>query len=50
MTQDVVIGMASSAPAASIGLTLAVLAAATAYGSEPIILLTAVPMLVIANA
>ena len=50
MTQDVVIGMASSAPAASIGLTLAALAATTAYGSGPVILLTAVPMLVIANA
>jgi amino acid transporter len=50
MTQDVIIGMASSAPAASIGLTLAALAAATAYGSGVIVLLTAVPMLVIANA
>jgi hypothetical protein len=48
--QDVVIGMASSAPAASIGLTIAPLAAATAYGSGAVILLTAVPMLVIANA
>jgi amino acid transporter len=45
-----VIGMASSAPAASVGLTLAALAAATAYGSGPIIILTAIPMLVIANA
>src|SRR5882672_11013269 len=42
--------MASSAPAASIGLTIAPLAAATAYGSSAVILLTAVPMLVIANA
>src|SRR5947209_14093355 len=50
VTQDVVIGLASSAPAASIGLTLAALAAATAYGSGPVIVLTAVPMLVIANA
>jgi amino acid transporter len=50
VTQDVVIGMASSAPAASIGLTLAALAAATAYASGVIILLTAIPMLVIANA
>ncbi|HET9972441.1 MAG TPA: APC family permease [Streptosporangiaceae bacterium] len=48
--QDVVIGMASSAPAASIGLTIAPLAAATAYGSGAVIALTAVPMLVIANA
>jgi amino acid transporter len=50
VAQDTVIGMASSAPAASVGLTLAALAAATAYGSGLIILITAVPMLVIANA
>jgi amino acid transporter len=50
VAQDTVIGMASSAPAASVGLTLAALAAATAYGSGPIIIITAVPMLVIANA
>src|SRR5436309_11544430 len=50
VAQDTVIGMASSAPAATIGLSLAALAAATAYGSGPILLLTAVPMLVIANA
>jgi amino acid transporter len=50
VAQDTVIGMASSAPAASIGLTLALIVAATAYGSGPIIILTAIPMLVIANA
>ena len=50
VTQDVIIGVASSARAASIGLTLAALAAATAYGSGAVILLTAIPMLVIANA
>jgi amino acid transporter len=50
VAQDTVIGMASSAPAASVGLTLAALAAATAYGSGPVLILTAVPMLVIANA
>jgi amino acid transporter len=50
VAQDTVIGMASSAPAATIGLSLAALAAATAYGSGPILLLTAIPMLVIANA
>ncbi len=50
VVQDTVIGLASSAPAASVGLTIAALAAATAYGSGPIILLTAIPMLVIANA
>jgi amino acid transporter len=50
VAQDTVIGMASSAPAATIGLSLAALAAATAYGSGPILILTALPMLVIANA
>jgi amino acid transporter len=50
VAQDTVIGMASSAPAASVGLTLAALAAATAYGSGPVIILTAIPMLIIANA
>jgi amino acid transporter len=48
--QDTVIGLASSAPAASVGLTLAFLAAATAYGSGPVILITAIPMIIIANA
>ena len=50
VTEDTVIGMAASAPAASVGLTLALLAAAVAYGSGPIIILTAIPMLIIANA
>ncbi len=50
VAQDTVIGMASSAPAASVGLTLASLALATAYGSGLIIILTAIPMLIIANA
>jgi amino acid transporter len=48
--QDTVIGMANAAPAVSVGLTLAALAAATAYAVGPIIILTAVPMLIIANA
>src|SRR5690348_14621524 len=42
--------MASSAPAATVGLVLAGLAAATAYGSGLILLLMAIPMMVIANA
>lgn len=50
VTEDTVIGMAASAPAASVGLTIAALAAATAYGSGPVIILTAIPMLIIANA
>jgi amino acid transporter len=50
VAQDTVIGMASSAPAATVGLSLAALAAATAYGSGLILVLTAIPMLIIANA
>jgi amino acid transporter len=50
LTQDTVIGMASSAPAATAGLTVAALAAATAYGAGIVLLITAVPMLIIANA
>jgi amino acid transporter len=50
VAQDTVIGMASSAPAATVGLSLAALAAATAYGSGPILIVTAIPMLIIANA
>jgi len=47
--QDTIIGMANAAPGVSIGLTLAPLALAAAYASGPVILLTAIPMLVIAN-
>lgn len=50
VAQDTIIGMASSAPAATIGLSLAALAATTAYASGPILILTAIPMLIIANA
>jgi amino acid transporter len=50
VAQDTVIGMASSAPAVCVALTLAPLAAATAYGSVPSIVLTGIPMLIIANA
>ena len=49
-TETTVIGIANAAPAVSVGLTLAVLAATSAYASGPIILLCAIPMLVIANA
>ena len=37
VTQDTVIGMASSAPAGTIAATLAALALATAYGSGPVL-------------
>ena len=50
VAQDTVIGMASTAPGASAGLTLAALAAAAAYADVPVILVTALPMLVIANS
>jgi amino acid transporter len=50
LVEDTVIGMASSAPAVSVAFTMATLAAATSYGSGPIIVITAVPMLVIAYA
>jgi len=50
VAQDTVIGLASSAPAAMVGLTLAALAATAAYGVGPVIVLCAVPVLVIANA
>jgi amino acid transporter len=48
--QDTVIGMATSAPAVSVGLTLAPLALAVAYASGLIVIITAIPMLIIANA
>lgn len=48
--QDTVIGMANAAPTVSVGLTIAALAAVSAYAFGPVILLTAVPMLIIANA
>ena len=48
--QDTVIGMAYAAPTLSLGLTLAALVAAAAYAVGPTILLTAIPMIIIANA
>jgi amino acid transporter len=50
VAQDTVIGMASAAPAASTGLTLAAFALATAYASVPVLILTALPMIIIANS
>jgi amino acid transporter len=49
VAQDTVIGMSTAAPAASAGLILAGLAAATAYASGPALILMALPMIVIAN-
>jgi amino acid transporter len=50
VAQDTVIGMANAAPTVSIGLTLAVLASAAAYGGGVVILVTAIPMIIIANS
>jgi amino acid transporter len=47
---DWVIGAANAGPGLSLSLTLAPIVAATAYGSGPVILLCAVPMLIVANA
>jgi amino acid transporter len=47
---DWVIGAANAGPALSLSVTLAAIVGATAYGSGPVILLCAVPMLIIANA
>jgi amino acid transporter len=48
--QDTVMGMANSAPTVSTGLTLASLTLAAAYAVGPVIILTAIPMIIIANA
>jgi amino acid transporter len=48
--QDTIIGMGNSAPTVAIGLVLAYLAATSAYGSGPVIVLCGIPMLIIANA
>src|SRR5579871_3981189 len=50
IAQATVIGMATSAPAATVAISLALIAATTAYGSGPILLIAAIPMLIIANA
>jgi amino acid transporter len=50
VAQDTVIGMATSAPAAVVGITLASLAATANYGGGPVLLISAIPMLIIANA
>jgi amino acid transporter len=50
VAQDTVIGMANAAPTVSIGITMAALALDAAYGGGIIILLTAIPMIIIANS
>jgi len=50
VAQDTVIGMANVGPTVSVGFTLAALAAESAYAGGLILVITAIPMLVIANA
>jgi amino acid transporter len=50
IAQATVIGMATSAPAATVAISLAAIAATTAYSSGLVLLIAAVPMLIIANA
>jgi amino acid transporter len=50
VAQDTIIGLASSAPAATLAATLAVLAATAAYGGGAVIVLCGIPMLILANA
>jgi amino acid transporter len=50
VAQDTIIGMANAAPAVSVALTLGTIVIATSYGTGPVILLCAIPMLIIANA
>jgi amino acid transporter len=50
VAQDTFIGLATTGPCVSIGFTLALLAATAAYAGAIVLILTAIPMLVIANA
>ncbi|MGO9163766.1 MAG: APC family permease [Streptosporangiaceae bacterium] len=50
VAQDTLIGLATVGPSVSVGLTLAALAATAAYGGAVVLILTALPMLIIANA
>lgn len=50
VAQDTIIGMATSAPAAVVAITLASLAATAAYGGGAVLIISAIPMLIIANA
>jgi len=50
VAQDTLIGLADTAPTVSVSFSLVALIAATAYGAPLILLITAIPMLIIANA
>jgi amino acid transporter len=49
VAQDTIIGLASSAPAATMAVTLAGMAMTAAYGGGPVIILCGIPMLILAN-
>src|ERR1700678_2850500 len=50
VTQDTLIGLADTGPTLSVSFSLVLLISATAYGAPLILLITAIPMLIIANA
>ena len=50
VAQDTIIGMATSAPAAVVAITLASLAVTVNYGGGATLIVSAIPMLIIANA
>src|ERR1700728_2933768 len=50
IAQDTLIGLADTGPTLSVSFSLVLLIAATAYGAPLILLITAIPMLIIANA
>jgi amino acid transporter len=49
VAQDTIIGLASSAPAATMAVTMAGMALTAAYGGGPVIILCGIPMLILAN-
>src|SRR5580692_1230249 len=50
IAQDTLIGLADTGPTLSVSFSLVLLISATAYGAPLILLITAIPMLIIANA
>src|ERR1700755_1603915 len=50
VAQDTIVGMATSAPAAVVAISLAGLASTAAYSGGLLMLIAAVPMLIIANS
>jgi amino acid transporter len=50
VAQDTLIGLADTGPTVSVSFTLVLLISATAYAAPMILLITAIPMLIIANA